>query len=392
MNFTLKSSTIAVISIKRQMFALERQVKDKEIDMEKLKVGVLGATGMVGQRFLSLLENHEWFEVVCVAASPRSAGKTYEEAVGDRWKLDTPMPEKVKKLIVENVNEVEKVSSQVDFVFSAVDMTKDEIKAIEEAYAKTETPVVSNNSAHRWTPDVPMVVPELNPEHLEVIKFQQERLGTKRGFIAVKPNCSIQSYAPALHALKEFNPVRVVATTYQAISGAGKNFSDWPEMVGNIIPYIGGEEEKSEQEPLRIWGKIENGVIVKAEAPLITTQCIRVPVLNGHTAAVFVDFEKKPSKEEMIEKWRSFKGLPQELELPSAPKHFIQYLEEDNRPQVALDVNYERGMGISIGRLREDSLFQYKFVGLSHNTLRGAAGGAVLIAELLVKQGRIQKK
>lgn len=374
------------------MFALERQAKDKEIDMEKLKVGVLGATGMVGQRFLSLLENHEWFEVVCVAASPRSAGKTYEEAVGDRWKLDTPMPEKVKKLIVENVNEVEKVSSQVDFVFSAVDMTKDEIKAIEEAYAKTETPVVSNNSAHRWTPDVPMVVPELNPEHLEVIKFQQERLGTKRGFIAVKPNCSIQSYAPALHALKEFNPVRVVATTYQAISGAGKNFSDWPEMVGNIIPYIGGEEEKSEQEPLRIWGKIENGVIVKAEAPLITTQCIRVPVLNGHTAAVFVDFEKKPSKEEMIAKWRSFKGLPQELELPSAPKHFIQYLEEDNRPQVALDVNYERGMGISIGRLREDSLFQYKFVGLSHNTLRGAAGGAVLIAELLVKQGRIAKK
>ena len=374
------------------MFALERQVKDKEIDMEKLRVGVLGATGMVGQRFLSLLENHEWFEVVCVAASPRSAGKTYEEAVGDRWKLDTPMPEKVKKLIVENVNEVEKVSSQVDFVFSAVDMTKDEIKAIEEAYAKTETPVVSNNSAHRWTPDVPMVVPELNPEHLEVIKFQQERLGTKRGFIAVKPNCSIQSYAPALHALKEFNPVRVVATTYQAISGAGKNFSDWPEMVGNIIPYIGGEEEKSEQEPLRIWGKIENGVIVKAEAPLITTQCIRVPVLNGHTAAVFVDFEKKPSKEEMIAKWRNFKGLPQELELPSAPKHFIQYLEEDNRPQVALDVNYERGMGVSIGRLREDSLFQYKFVGLSHNTLRGAAGGAVLIAELLVKQGRIAKK
>ena len=360
--------------------------------MEKLRVGVLGATGMVGQRFLSLLENHEWFDVVCVAASPRSAGKTYEEAVGDRWKLDTPMPEKVKKLIVENVNEVEKVSSQVDFVFSAVDMTKDEIMAIEEAYAKTETPVVSNNSAHRWTPDVPMVVPELNPEHLEVIKFQQERLGTKRGFIAVKPNCSIQSYAPALHALKEFNPVRVVATTYQAISGAGKNFSDWPEMVGNIIPYIGGEEEKSEQEPLRIWGKIENGVIVKAEAPLITTQCIRVPVLNGHTAAVFVDFEKKPSKEEMIAKWRNFKGLPQELELPSAPKHFIQYLEEDNRPQVALDVNYERGMGVSIGRLREDSLFQYKFVGLSHNTLRGAAGGAVLIAELLVKQGRIVKK
>ena len=392
MNFNLKSSTIAVISIKDKCSPEKDRRKIRRIDMEKLKVGVLGATGMVGQRFLSLLENHEWFDVVCVAASPRSAGKTYEEAVGDRWKLDTPMPEKVKKLIVENVNEVEKVSSQVDFVFSAVDMTKDEIQAIEEAYAKTETPVVSNNSAHRWTPDVPMVVPEINPEHLEVIKFQQERLGTKRGFIAVKPNCSIQSYAPALHALKEFNPVRVVATTYQAISGAGKNFSDWPEMVGNIIPYIGGEEEKSEQEPLRIWGKIENGVIVKAETPLITTQCIRVPVLNGHTAAVFVDFEKKPSKEEMIAKWRSFKGLPQELELPSAPKHFIQYLEEDNRPQVALDVNYERGMGVSIGRLREDSLFQYKFVGLSHNTLRGAAGGAVLIAELLVKQGRIAKK
>ena len=348
--------------------------------MEKLKVGVLGATGMVGQRFLSLLENHEWFDVLCVAASPRSAGKTYEEAVGNRWKLDTPMPEKVKGLIVDNVNDVEKVSAKVDFVFSAVDMTKDEIKAIEEAYAKTETPVVSNNSAHRWTPDVPMVVPEINPEHLEVIKFQQQRLGTKKGFIAVKPNCSIQSYTPALHALKEFNPVRVVATTYQAISGAGKNFSDWPEMVGNIIPYIGGEEEKSEQEPLRI------------EAPLITTQCIRVPVLNGHTAAVFVDFEKKPSKEEMIAKWKSFKGLPQELELPSAPKNFIQYLEEDNRPQVALDVDYERGMGVSLGRLREDSLFQYKFVGLSHNTLRGAAGGAVLIAELLVKQGRIEKK
>ncbi len=358
----------------------------------KLKVGVLGATGMVGQRFLTLLENHEWFEVTAVAASQRSAGKTYEEAVGEKWKLDIPMPEKVKSIVVDNVNEVEKVSSKVDFVFSAVDMTKDEIKAIEEAYAKTETPVVSNNSAHRWTPDVPMVVPEINPEHLDVIDFQKSRLGTKRGFIAVKPNCSIQSYTPALHVLKDFNPVKVVATTYQAISGAGKNFKDWPEMVGNIIPFIGGEEEKSEQEPLRIWGHIENGVIVKAAAPLITTQCIRVPVLNGHTAAVFVDFEKKPSKEEMIERWRNFSGLPQKLNLPSAPKHFIQYLEEDNRPQVALDVNYERGMGVSVGRLREDSLFQYKFVGLSHNTLRGAAGGAVLIAELLKEMGRIAAK
>ena len=359
---------------------------------KKLRVGILGGTGMVGQRFITLLENHPWFEVTTIAASSRSAGKTYEEAMSGRWKLEDKMPEAVKNIVVKDVKDIEEISNSVDFVFSAVDMTKEEIKAIEDEYAKSETPVVSNNSAHRWTEDVPMVVPEINIDHFDIIETQKKRLGTKRGFVAVKPNCSIQSYAPALHALKEFNPVRVVATTYQAISGAGKNFSDWPEMVGNIIPYIGGEEEKSEQEPLRIWGKIENGVIVKAEAPLITTQCIRVPVLNGHTAAVFVDFEKKPSKEEMIAKWKSFKGLPQELELPSAPKHFIQYLEEDNRPQVSLDVNYERGMGISIGRLREDSLFQYKFVGLSHNTLRGAAGGAVLIAELLVKQGRIAKK
>ena len=359
---------------------------------QKLRVGILGATGMVGQRFIALLENHPWFEVVAVAASPRSAGKAYEDAVGGRWKMDTPMPEAVKKLVVLDVNDVEHVSSQVDFVFSAVDMTKDEIKAIEEAYAKTETPVVSNNSAHRWTPDVPMVVPELNPEHLEVIKYQKERLGTKKGFIVVKPNCSIQSYTPALHALKEFGPKLVVATTYQAISGAGKTFKEWPEMVGNIIPYIGGEEEKSEQEPLRIWGHVEDGKIVKAEGPVITTQCIRVPVLNGHTAAVFVNFEKKPSKEEIIERWRAFKGLPQELELPSAPKHFIQYLEEDNRPQVALVVNYENGFGVSLGRLREDTVFDYKFVGLSHNTVRGAAGGAVLIAELLKAQGYITAK
>ena len=359
---------------------------------QKLRVGILGATGMVGQRFIALLENHPWFEVVAVAASPRSAGKAYEDAVGGRWKMDTPMPEAVKKLVVLDVNDVEHVSSQVDFVFSAVDMTKDEIKAIEEAYAKTETPVVSNNSAHRWTPDVPMVVPELNPEHLEVIKYQKERLGTKKGFIVVKPNCSIQSYTPALHALKEFGPKLVVATTYQAISGAGKTFKEWPEMVGNIIPYIGGEEEKSEQEPLRIWGHVEDGKIVKAEGPVITTQCIRVPVLNGHTAAVFVNFEKKPSKEEIIERWRAFKGLPQELELPSAPKQFIQYLEEDNRPQVTLDVNYENGFGVSLGRLREDTVFDYKFVGLSHNTVRGAAGGAVLIAELLKAQGYITAK
>ena len=359
---------------------------------QKLRVGILGATGMVGQRFISLLENHPWFEVVTLAASPRSAGKTYEEAVGGRWKMDTPMPEAVKKLVVMNVNDVEHVASTVDFVFSAVDMSKDEIKAIEEAYAKTETPVVSNNSAHRWTPDVPMVVPEINPEHFDVIEFQKKRLGTKRGFIAVKPNCSIQSYAPVLTAWKEFEPYEVVATTYQAISGAGKTFKDWPEREGNIIPFIGGEEEKSEQEPLRIWGKIENGVIVKATEPKITCQCIRVPVLNGHTAAVFVKFRKKPTKEQLIEKLENFKGLPQELNLPSAPKQFIRYMTEDNRPQVTLDVNYENGMGINVGRLREDSIYDWKFVGLSHNTVRGAAGGAVLCAETLVAKKFIAAK
>ena len=359
---------------------------------KKLRVGILGATGMVGQRFISLLENHPWFEVVAVAASPRSAGKTYEDAVGDRWKMDTPMPERVRKMVVLNVNDVEHVASQVDFVFSAVDMTKEEIKKIEEDYAKTETPVVSNNSAHRWTEDVPMVVPEINPEHLALIETQKKRLGTKKGFIVVKPNCSIQSYTPALVALKDFGTKVVVATTYHAISGAGKTFKEWPEMVGNIIPYIGGEEEKSEQEPLRIMGKVVDGKIEKAKLPVITTQCIRVPVLNGHTAAVFVSFEKKPTKEQIIEKWRSFSGLPQELNLPSAPKHFIQYLEEDNRPQVALDVNYENGFGVSFGRLREDTVFDYKFVGLSHNTIRGAAGGAVLIAELLTAQKYIEAK
>lgn len=359
---------------------------------EKLQVGILGATGMVGQRFITLLENHPWFEIKALAASPRSAGKTYEEAVGGRWKMDTPMPDVVKKMIVKNVNEVEEVASSVDFVFSAVDMSKDEIKKIEEDYAKTETPVVSNNSAHRWTPDVPMVVPEINPEHFEVIESQRKRLGTTRGFVAVKPNCSIQSYAPVLTAWKEFEPYEVVATTYQAISGAGKTFKDWPEMEGNIIPFIGGEEEKSEQEPLRLWGHIENGEIVKAETPVITTQCIRVPVLNGHTAAVFVKFKKKPTKEQLIEKLRSFSGLPQELNLPSAPKQMIQYLEDDNRPQVTLDVDYENGMGVSIGRLREDTVYDFKFVGLSHNTLRGAAGGAVLCAETLKAKGYITKK
>ncbi len=376
----------------------DRPAKDRTRDKEnekmsqKLRVGILGATGMVGQRFISLLENHPWFEVVTVAASPRSAGKTYEEAVNGRWKMTTPMPEAVKKLIVMDLNEVEKVAATVDFVFSAVDMTKDEIRAIEEKYAKTETPVVSNNSAHRWTPDVPMVVPEINPEHFDVIEYQKKRLGTTRGFIAVKPNCSIQSYAPVLTAWKEFEPYEVVATTYQAISGAGKTFKEWPEMEGNIIPYIGGEEEKSEKEPLRIWGKIEDGVIVPATEPKITCQCIRVPVLNGHTAAVFVKFRKKPTKEQLIEKLESFRGLPQELELPSAPKQFIRYMQEDNRPQVTMDVDYENGMGISVGRIREDSIYDFKFVGLSHNTVRGAAGGALLCAETLKAKGYIQKK
>lgn len=359
---------------------------------EKLRVGILGGTGMVGQRFISILENHPWFEVTTIAASPRSAGQTYEQAVGGRWKMTTPMPEAVKNIIVKNVNEVEAVASEVDFVFSAVDMTKDEIKAIEEAYAKTETPVVSNNSAHRWTPDVPMVIPEINAEHFAVIESQKKRLGTTRGFIAVKPNCSIQSYTPVLTAWKEFEPYEVVATTYQAISGAGKTFKDWPEMEGNIIPYIGGEEEKSEKEPLRVWGEVKDGVIVPATTPVITCQCVRVPVLNGHTAAVFVKFKKKPTKEQLIEKLRAFQGLPQELDLPSAPKQFIQYLEEDNRPQVSMDVNYENGMGVSVGRLREDKVYDWKFIGLSHNTVRGAAGGAVLCAETLKAKGYIQAK
>lgn len=359
---------------------------------KKLKVGVLGATGMVGQRFAALLENHPWYEVVTVAASPRSAGRTYEEAVGGRWKMDAPMPEALRSLVVMNVNEVEKVADGVDFVFSAVDMTKEEIRAIEEAYAKAGIPVVSNNSAHRWTPDVPMVVPEINPEHFDVIPFQRKRLGTDRGFIAVKPNCSIQSYAPALTAWKEFEPYEVVAATYQAISGAGKTFKDWPEMEGNIIPYIGGEEEKSEEEPLRLWGQIQDGVIVKAKSPVITCQCIRVPVLNGHTAAVFVKFRKKVTKEELIETLVHFKGLPQELGLPSAPAQFIRYMEEEDRPQIRADVDFEHGMGISVGRLRGDKVYDFKFVGLSHNTVRGAAGGAILCAELLTAKGYIKAK
>ncbi|AIQ64705.1 aspartate-semialdehyde dehydrogenase [Paenibacillus stellifer] len=359
---------------------------------EKLRAGIVGGTGMVGQRFIALLENHPWFEVTAIAASANSAGKPYEESVKGRWKLSTPMPESVKHIQVQDASKVEEVAAGLDLIFCAVDMKKNEIQALEEAYAKAGVPVISNNSAHRWTPDVPMVVPEINPEHLEVIEHQRKRLGTETGFIAVKPNCSIQSYVPMLSALKEFQPTQVIASTYQAISGAGKTFTDWPEMLDNVIPYIGGEEEKSEQEPLRIWGTVENGEIVKASSPQITTQCIRVPVTDGHLATVFVSFETKPSKEDILAKWNSYKGRPQELELPSAPKQFITYFEEENRPQTHLDRDIENGMGISAGRLREDSLYDFKFVGLSHNTLRGAAGGAVLIAELLKAEGYITKR
>lgn len=358
---------------------------------EKLKVGILGATGMVGQRFITLLENHPWFEVVTLAASAHSAGKTYAEAVGDRWKMETPMPEYVKNMVVVDGDDAESVASGVDFMFSAVNMPKDQIRAIEERYAKTETPVVSNNSAHRWTPDVPMVVPEINPEHFEVIEHQKKRLGTTRGFIAVKPNCSIQSYAPVLTAWKEFEPYEVVATTYQAISGAGKTFKDWPEMVENVIPYIGGEEEKSEKEPMKIWGHIEGDHIESATTPVISAQCLRVACSDGHMAAASVKFKNKPSKEVMIERWNNFKGRAQELNLPSAPEHYLTYFEEDNRPQTKLDRNLENGMGVSIGRLREDTIFDYKFVSLSHNTLRGAAGGAVLMAELLCAEGYMDR-
>ena len=358
---------------------------------KKYRVGVIGATGMVGQRFLTLLENHPWFEVTALLASARSAGVTYGKAVDGRWKMATPLPEKYSNMIVMNSDDIEAVKPMVDFVFCAVNMKKNEILALEEAYAKAEIPVVSNNSANRWTPDVPMVIPEINPEHLAVIEHQRARLGTKHGFVAVKPNCSIQSYVPALNALMQYEPTLVIATTYQAISGAGKTFNEWPEMVDNLIPFIGGEEEKSEQEPLRIWGEVVNGEIVKAAAPLITTQCLRVPVTDGHTAAVFVNFKNKPTREEIINAWNNYVGEPQKLGLPSAPEKFLTYFEEENRPQAKLDRDLYGGMGISIGRLREDSAFDYKFVGLSHNTLRGAAGGAVEIAELLCAKGYIVK-
>ncbi|MCD7741185.1 MAG: aspartate-semialdehyde dehydrogenase [Ruminococcus sp.] len=357
--------------------------------MKKFNVGIIGATGMVGQRFSLILSRHPWFNVVCVAASSRSAGKKLKDAVGEKWAMDEPMPEDIGNLTVLDAEaDIEKIASMVDFVFCAVNMKKDEIKALEEKYARAECPVVSNNSAHRHTPDVPMVIPEINPEHIEIIESQRKRLGTKRGFIAVKSNCSLQSYVPALHPLMaEFGVTKALACTYQAISGAGKTFKTMPEILDNVIPFIGGEEEKSELEPLKIWGKIDGDKIVNATTPSITTQCLRVPVSDGHTAAVFVSFDKKPSKQQILDAWASFSGVPQELELPSAPKQFLHYFEEDNRPQAKLDRNLEGGMAVSIGRLREDTQYDYKFVCLSHNTLRGAAGGAVLLAELLAAKG-----
>ena len=358
--------------------------------MKQYKVGIIGATGMVGQRFVTLMENHPWFQLTAIAASPRSAGKTYEQAVAGRWAMKTPIPQQAKDMVVLDAQaDVEKIASMVDFVFCAVDMKKEEIRALEERYAKAECPVVSNNSAHRWTEDVPMVVPELNAQHLDVIPAQRRRLGTQRGFIAVKSNCSIQSYAPALHPLRKFGLEKVLVCTYQAISGAGKTFERWPEMVDNLIPYIGGEEEKSEQEPLKVWGEVVDGKIVSAQSPSITAQCLRVPVSDGHTAAVFMSFANKPSIEEIKQVWAEFKGRAQELNLPSAPKQFLHYFEEPDRPQAKLDRELEGGMAISLGRLRPDTQYDYKFVGLSHNTLRGAAGGAVLLAELLCAEGYI---
>ena len=356
--------------------------------MKKYNVGVIGATGMVGQRFMLLLENHPWFNVVALAASARSAGKTYENAVGDKWAFECPIPAKYRDMVVLDAEaDMDKIASAVDFVFCAVNMDKAKIRALEEAYAKKEVPVVSNNSAHRFTPDVPMVIPEINANHLDVISAQKSRLGTKRGFIAVKSNCSLQSYVPLLHPLKKYGVKQAAVCTYQAISGAGKTFKTMPEILDNVIPYIGGEEEKSEKEPLKIWGEVANGEIVSANGPQITAQCLRVPVSDGHTAAVFVSFENKPSKEEILDAWKNFSGEAQALQLPSAPAQFIRYFEEDNRPQAKLDRMEGNGMSVSVGRLREDTVFDYKFVGLSHNTLRGAAGGAVLLAELLTAKG-----
>jgi aspartate-semialdehyde dehydrogenase len=359
---------------------------------QKLKVGIIGATGMVGQRFVTLLADHPWFQIVTVAASERSAGRSYADAAGERWAMSAPIPPQVAGLRVANAAEVGEVSRGVDFIFCAVDMPKDQTRELEDSYAKAETPVVSNNSAHRHTPDVPMLLPEINADHLAVIDSQRWRLGTRNGFIAVKPNCSIQSYVPALHALKEFGIEKVFVCTYQAISGAGKTFKDWPEMVDNVIPYIGGEEEKSEQEPLKVWGSVKGGQIVNAAGPTITSQCIRVPVTDGHLAAVFVSFKKKPAREKILELWKGFQGKPQSLSLPSAPRPFLTYFSEDNRPQTRLDRDNGSGMGITIGRLREDTLLDYRFVCLSHNTVRGAAGGAVLMAELLKAEGYLKAK
>jgi aspartate-semialdehyde dehydrogenase len=353
----------------------------------KMKVGIVGATGMVGQRLITLLHNHPYFEIAALAASARSAGRSYEEALGGRWKMTVACPEEYLKMPVIDAENVEEMGKLCSFVFCAVNMDKAATKALEEKYARAEIPVVSNNSAHRWTPDVPMVIPEVNPEHVEVIHAQRKRLGTKRGFIAVKPNCSIQAYVAALTPLRGYGIEEVVVTTYQAISGAGKTFNEWPDMIDNVIPFIGGEEEKSEQEPLRVWGKVENGEVVKATAPVITSQCIRVPVTDGHMAAVFVRFKNKPSKEEILNAWKNFSGKPQELGLPHAPEQFVTYMEEENRPQTKLDRDIYGGMGVTIGRLREDTVYDYKFVGLAHNTLRGAAGGGVLTAELLYREG-----
>ncbi len=355
--------------------------------MKQYRVGIIGATGMVGQRFVTLLEHHPWFTPTALLASARSAGKLYPEAVGNKWAMSAPIPAYTQKMTVLDASDPTQIAGKVDFVFCAVNMKKDEIRALEEAYARAEIPVVSNNSAHRFTPDVPMVIPEVNPEHLAVIGAQRKRLGTKRGFIAVKSNCSLQSYVPLLHPILSFGVEEVAVCTYQAISGAGKTFATMPEIVDNIIPYIGGEEEKSEQEPLKIWGRAEGGQIVPAYSPRISAQCLRVPVSDGHTAAVFVKFDRKPTREQILSAWKTYKGEPQKLGLPSAPKQFIHYLEENDRPQPKLDRMTENGMAISAGRLREDALFDYKFIGCSHNTLRGAAGGAVLLAELLAAKG-----
>ena len=356
--------------------------------MKQYRVGIIGATGMVGQRFATLLENHPWFTVTALAASSRSAGKTYEEALENRWQMSVPIPEKMKGIVIQDAeSDMKKIAGDVDFVFCAVNMDKAKTKALEEAYAKAECPVISNNSANRAVPDVPMIIPEINPGHAVVIEHQRKRLGTRRGFIAVKSNCSIQSYVPAVTPLLDLGVTKVLACTYQAISGAGKTFRTWPEMVDNLIPFIGGEEGKSENEPMKIWGRVENGEVINAAKPDITTQCLRVPVSDGHTAAVFVSYEKKIGMDEIIEKWENFSGEPQKLGLPSAPKKFLTYFREDDRPQAKLDRNLENGMGISIGRLRPDSQYDIKFVSLSHNTLRGAAGGGVLMADLLCAKG-----